>query len=143
MTNKKHLILVMVVTGLCMGCNSKKKLPVSSADFALGKINMISTVKQNAGVHELTLMTRFALKKNNIGPDLNTYFQYQLGGKIMLLIEKDTIKPALFYYIPLVNELEKEIDCKYILQAKDLDKPKSIIINDSILDFNKVAISLK
>lgn len=136
-------MIVMVVSGLCIGCKSKKIQPVSSAEFALGKINMISTVKQNAGIHELTLMTRFVLKKNIVGPDLNTYFQYQLGSKIMLLIENDTIKPALFYYIPLVNELEKEINCKYILQANDLDKPKRIIINDSILDFNKVAISLK
>lgn len=132
----------MSLASLCYGCNSKKKLPVSSADFALGKINMINTTKQDAGVHELKLMSRFELRKS-LDPEFSNYFQYHLGDKIKLIIDQDTLKPVLSNYIPLVNELVKEIDCTYILQAKDLEKPKKIIIDDSILDLNKVAISLK
>jgi len=139
----KWILVATGFMGLCHSCNSKKKLPVLTADFELGKIKMISSVKEQPEGHELTMITKFELKKDNLGPELNTYFQYHLGDKIKLVIGNDTIKPALSYYVPMVNELEKEIDCKYILQAKDLDKPKRVIIHDSILDFNKVDISLK
>lgn len=143
MTKLKWIMVLSGLTGLCSSCNSKKMPAVSTADFALGKIKMISTVKQQGDIQELTMITKFELKKAGLGPELNTYFQYYLGDKIKLLMGKDTLKPALSYYVPLVNELEKEIDCKYILQSKDLDKPKRVIIHDSILDFNKVDISLK
>lgn len=143
MTKIKWILLLAGITGVGNGCSSKKAPVVSTADFALGKIKMISSVKEQQDAHELTVITKFELKKDNMGPDLNTYFQYQLGDKIKLLIGTDTIKPALSYYVPLINELEKEIDSKYVLQTKDLDKPRRVIIHDSILDFNKVDISLK
>jgi len=143
MTKTEWILMLAGFIVLCTGCNSKKKPTVLTGDFALGKIKMISSVKQQGDVHELTMITKFELKKDNLGPELNTYFQYHLGDKIKLLIGNDTIKPALAYYVPLVNELEKEIDCKYVLKTLDLDKPKRMIIHDSILDFNKVDISLK
>jgi hypothetical protein len=146
MTTIKLFTVTLGLLGLFASCSSKRKPAESiesTADFSLGKIRMINKVKPQADGHELTLMTRYELKKNGLGPELSNYFQYQLGGKIKLLVGNDTIEPSLFYYVPLANELQKEIDCKYVLQAADLDKPKRVIIQDSILEFNKVDISLK
>ncbi len=133
--------IVFLIT-ICSSCSStKQKLVPLTAEFELGKINIIHKVEPVSGGNELTLISRYELKKDNMGASLSNYFQYHLGGKIRVLIGNDTIKPSISYYVPLIDEKEKEIDCKYLLQASDLSKPKRIIIVDSILEFNKVDIS--
>jgi hypothetical protein len=134
-----------LVVCCCFSCASgpkQKTEPPLSADFALGKINVVKQSKAQNGGYELTLLTRYELKKQ-LDPSLSNYFQYQLGKKISLVIGKDTIQPSLSYYVPLIDGVQKEIDCKYLLQDAEKDKPKRMIINDAILDFNKVDISFK
>ena len=141
MSNIKWLVSI-AVTSLLYGCISKKKQDVLTADFSLGKMKVIKKEKKLDDTIELTLMTRYELKKG-ISGGLNNYFQYELGNKIKLVINNDTIKPGLSYYVPLISEAEKEIDCTYLLQKSDADKIKRIIVDDSILGFNKINISFK
>jgi len=133
---------IVLLIMICTSCSSsQKKVVPLSAEFALGKINIITKMQQAEAGNELTLISRYDLKKDKMGADLNNYFQYHLGDKIRVLIGNDTIKPSLSYYVPLIDEKQKEIDCKYLLQVSDLGKPKRIIIADSVLDLNKVDIS--
>jgi hypothetical protein len=133
----------MISLSLFYSCSSKRKPEVFSADFDLGKMKILSQSKQVAEGYELTLITRYELKNKILNPELSTYFQYHLGNKINLVIDGDTIKPGLAYYVPLISETEKEIDCKYLLEKGDMDKAKRIIVNDSILGLNTVNISFK
>lgn len=132
----------MVIISLLFSCVSQKKQEVLAADFSLGKMKVIKKEKVLDGGTEVTLVTRYELKKR-IDGSLSTYFQYELGDKIKLVINNDTIKPRLSYYVPLISETEKEIDCRYLLQKKDMDKSKRIIVHDSILGFDKINISFK
>lgn len=143
MNNHRRIVITMAIVFLLCGCSVKKKQPVFTADFSLGKMKVIKKEKELAEGVELTLMTRYALKKELGSAGLSTYFQYELGNKIKLVINNDTIKPSLTYYVPLISETEKEIDCKYMLKKEDADRVKRIIVNDSILDFNKINISFK
>src|SRR5436190_17894226 len=139
-----RILLIIVTLYFIVGCSGSKKQVPLSADFKLGKINAISTRKTLAtGQEELTLMTRFELGQKKINGELSNYFQYQLGKKIKLIIEGDTLNPVLFYYLPLISETEKEIDVKFLIDKQSVEKTKQIIINDSILDFNKINISFK
>jgi len=142
---KNIKIITYLFIGSCFSCASPSKQktePALTADFALGKINVARQLKAQDSVYELTLQTRYELKKQ-LDPRLSNYFQYQLGKKISLIIGTDTIAPNLSYYVPLLSDVQKEIDCKYMLQDSDKDKPKRIIINDAILNFDKVDISFK
>jgi hypothetical protein len=47
------------------------------------------------------------------------------------------------YYLPLINDLEKEVDVKFLITQSNIEKEKKIIIQDSIFNFNKVNISFK
>jgi len=141
MSNKKRLLAGILL--FLIGCAAKPKQKALTADFRLGQVKCIHISKAVATGEELTLMTRFELNNKGIGGELNNYFQYQLGKKIQLVINGDTLKPLLFYYIPLINDQEKEIDSKFLISDSTKDKPKQIIITDTILDFNKVNISFK
>jgi hypothetical protein len=138
-----RLLLIVAVLHFIGGCKDKKKQVPLSADFKLGKINVINTRKVVENGEELTLMTRFELGNKKINAELSNYFQYQLGKKIKLIIEGDTLNPVLFYYLPLINEAQKEIDVKFLINGPAIYKEKRMIIQDSILDFNKVNISFK
>ncbi len=136
--------VMMSMICIMNGCNSdsKKGQPVS-AKFELGTIQFYHKQKEIPEGYELSLVTRYTVDDKKIDDETSNYFQYQLGKKIKLVIGSDTILPGLFYYVPLIRETEKEVDCKYILTASDIKKEKRVIIDDSILDFNKINVSLK
>ena len=142
---KSRCGVIIFLFFLCLTIGSScrtKKVPLTS-DFKLGKIKIIDVKKATEAGEEITLMTRFEFKKNQLNGEQSNYFQYQLGKKIKLVLGKDTLQPVLFYYIPMINELEKEIDVKFLISKQNIDKTKRIIIHDSILDFNKINISFK
>lgn len=126
------------------GCKSKgREIETYSAKFQLGTVQFASSEKSITAGHELTLLSRWQIDSKKRDRTLNNYFQYELGKKIKLIIGgTDTIIPGLSYYVPLMKETEREIDCKYILSAEDIKKPKRIIIDDPMLDLNKINITL-
>jgi hypothetical protein len=128
---------------LLHSCAAKEKQTVMTAVFDLGQIRMIHTEKETPRGTELTLMTRFMLKEKGLNVEMSNYFQYQLGSRIKIVVGKDTIRPVLDYYLPLIDVSVKEINSKYMLSEADMNAPKRIIINDTILGLNKVNILFK
>src|SRR5437868_9952037 len=116
-----RIALMILSATLIFGCHERKKYTAQEAKFELGKILVFHTVKNN----ELTLINRYELDKPHLSPSLSNYFQYELGNKIKLVIGKDTIKPGVSYYVPLLSEKQREIDCKYMLDDAALNKPKT------------------
>jgi len=140
---KNGSLLLIAFAGLMASCKNKPRQAPFNATFALGQVKLIHNQKTLQGGEELTLMTRFELNKKGMNAETSNYFQYQLGKKIKLVIDKDTLTPGLFYYIPLINETEKEIDSKFLISAENNTKTKQVIIDDTLFDFNKINISFK
>jgi hypothetical protein len=136
-------ILSLAVYGiLIIGCNNKKLVPLTDS-FELGKIKVIEKRKTISEGQELTLMIRLEIERKKQQRNATEYFQYQLGKKIKVVIDKDTLQPLISYYLPLINDLEKEIDAKFLITHSNINKQKRIIIQDSLFNFNKVNISFK
>ncbi len=136
-------LTVLLVLLLLSGCRTAEKQKPVTAMFQLGEIKFLTAKKKTDKGYELTLMSRFQLTKKGMSSELSNYFQYQLGSKIQLVAGKDTLKPLLSYYIPLIQETEKEIDCKYQVPEASIDKPKRILFADSVLDLEKINITIK
>jgi hypothetical protein len=140
----RSTILSLAILGiLVIGCNNKKKIMPLTAQFELGKIRVIEKRKTISEGQELTLMVRFEIEKKKQQRNATEYFQYQLGKKIKVVIDTDTLQPLISYYLPLINDVEKEIDVKFLIIQSNISKEKKIIIQDSIFNFNKVNISFK
>ena len=124
------------------GCSQKNNNTLK-AKFELGDITFFSKSKDVGEASELTLVTRFELKNDALSDDMSSYFQYQLGKNISLVIDNDTLQPSLSYYVPIIKENQKEIDCKYLLDKKYHNKSKRVIINEKMLGFEKINVLLK
>jgi hypothetical protein len=142
MKRSARFLLLICTVGLC-SCKTKPKQTALTADFQLGKIKILHTEKEREYGQELTLLCRFELNKQQLNPELSNYFQYRLGRNIKLVIHDDTLNPVLDYYLPLIDPAVKEINAKFKIGKADADAPKRIIINDTILEFNKVNILFK
>jgi hypothetical protein len=139
---RKEIVSLFIGGILITSCNNKKIVPLT-ANFELGKIRVIEKRKTVSEGQELTLMVRFEIEKKKQQRNATEYFQYQLGKKIKVVIDKDTLQPLISYYLPLINDVEKEIDVKFLISQSNISKEKKIIIQDSIFNFNKVNISFK
>lgn len=137
------LLMLVIISGYLYGCKSAYRQKPLKAVFQSGEMHFISTRKPVSGGYELTLMARCFLNKTDVSPELNNYFQYQLGKKIKLVIGKDTLSPAISYAVPLLRETNKEIDCKYLLTEENMAKPTHIIVDDNVLDLDKINLLLK
>jgi hypothetical protein len=142
---RKRQLILLALAGLAGAWSScgQKKQEAMTGKFRLGTIRIISKQQPADAGTELTLMSRFEFEKNAPHAELNNYFQYELGKKIKLVVAADTIGPSLDYFIPLIKDNESEIDSKFIIPPGGMDKPKRIIITDTILDFEKVNILFK
>jgi hypothetical protein len=138
MRNLFFIILVFIAGESCS--ESKKAVPMKAL-FDGGEVQFLHKGAATASGYELTLMSRYWLDKKELSPELSNYFQYQLGKKIKLVIGNDTVAPALFYYIPLIAENEKEIDLKFRLEKEQVDQVKKIIIDDSVFNLHKINLA--
>jgi hypothetical protein len=140
----KKLSLPYIAVLLCLtACYSKHKQLWATANFDGGTVRITSYQKPlGPQGYELTIAARYELKKK---PDAmsNEYFQYQLGKKMKLVVGKDTISPSLFYYLPLIREDQKEIDCRYVLSSAERGEPKRFIIDDSLFRFNQLTLPIQ
>jgi hypothetical protein len=139
---RREIVSLFIGGILIASCNNKKTVPLT-ANFDLGKIKIIEKRKTIPEGQELTLMVRFEIERKKQQRNATEYFQYQLGKQIKVVIDKDTLQPLISYYLPLINDLEKEIDVKFLITDNNIDKVKRIIIQDSVFNFNKVNISFK
>lgn len=140
---RTEILRLVIGSLLITGCNTKKKIKPLTANFEFGKIKIIDKRREISEGQELTLMVRFEIERKKQQLNTSEYFQYQLGKKIKVVIGKDTLQPLIFYCLPLINDLEKEIDVKFLIPQSNIDKLKQIIIEDSVFNFNKVNISFK
>ncbi|RYZ22587.1 MAG: hypothetical protein EOO16_08485 [Chitinophagaceae bacterium] len=126
----------------CAPTASKERAP-EKARFKDGQLQARYQQKQTAEGIEATVVARFELARPLDDPDLSTYFQYRLGEHIRLVAGTDTLAPALHYYVPLLSEMQKEIDCAFVLTPGQNARKKRLIIQDSLLEFDKVNLSLQ
>lgn len=133
------LFLLNLAIGSCQRQKAQKHIALS-APFDLGKVNFRTKTKRAGEKYEVTVISRFDLEKNGFDGELSNYFQYQLGKKIKMIVDHDTVNPSLSFYVPLTSENEKEIDCKYVIDDREVKIQKQLIIDDTILNFNKVKI---
>ena len=115
--------------GLC-SCKQDKQKPIEITG-SWGSARFYPVKKQVNNQEEVTLIARFKLLDKQLSSERSTYFQYELGKKIKLVIDNDTVPPSLFYYVPLINESEKQIDTKFLLGKEYQNKTRKIIIEDS------------
>lgn len=136
------LTLFIIIISL-VACSQRNKNESFKGSFDLGEVIFFTKSKEIGEKTELSLVARFELKKEGLSDDLSSYFQYELGKKINLVIDNDTLSPNLSYYVPIIKENQKEIDCKYILDKNSINKTMHVIINDNILGFNKINVLIK
>ncbi len=112
------------------------------AEFNGGKVYMYATQKPANGGQEILVRTMFELSSKKTAMEMSHYFQYQLGKHIRLIVNGDTLKPKLTYYVPVINELRKEIDAKFLISGVAPGKKRQVIIADSTQELHKINISL-
>lgn len=137
----RNLFFITLVFIACTSCSGSKKAVPMKALFDGGEVQFLHKGVATGSGYELTLMSRYWLDKKELSPELSNYFQYQLGKKIKLVIGSDTLAPALFYYLPLIAENEKEIDVKYRLEENQINQRKKIIIDDSVFNLHKINLA--
>jgi hypothetical protein len=142
MNRKYQTFLACSMTMLLFACQAEKKLQPPAAEFANGSVRIVTNGKETEDGHEVRVRSRFQLKKE-LNSDASTYFQYQLGKNIKLIVNNDTIAPSLSYYVPLIDGKQKEIDCTYLLSAEESKSFKRLIVDDNLLDLNQINISFK
>jgi hypothetical protein len=130
-------LLLMIIS-----CREHNKLRHYDHTFQLGKVSIAQRQKQVEGGLEIAVFSRYQLEKA-LDEETSTYFQYQLGRRMKMVVGEDTIQPSLFYYVPLLSEKEKEIDCRYLISNENASQPKRLIIDDSLFQFNKVSIAIQ
>jgi hypothetical protein len=137
---KAALIVISVL--MVQGCTTHKKEQLPKGAFALGTVEFMQRKKQLLAGEELTLISRYHLGRNALDGEMSNYFQYQLGKHIKIVSGTDTLPPSLSFYVPLISDDTKEINCKYLLPDTLVGRPKRVIIDDRIMDLNKINISL-
>lgn len=127
---------------LAAACNSRQQAaPLRKTSFPGGQLQVAQKVLSQGGGGEQQVRFRFRLDRKFRDAAYAQYLQYELGGRLRLVAGKDTVAPSLFYYVPLIGEEEREIDCHFRL-PDGVSRGNQVFLNDSILAPQIISVSL-